>query len=347
MKVLQVRNVHEGLPRALEYLEQLGENRDSRNGPVLQSPCPVTTVYERPNEKVLFWPDRDANPAFHLFESIWMLAGRNDLAGPQRYVKTFGQYSDDGVTLHGAYGHRWRFAFNHDQLPIIVERLKKMPEDRRSVLQMWDSGWDLRGTNESKDVCCNLTATLQRGDQGELNLVVFCRSNDVIFGCYGANAVHFGFLLEYLALAIGCPIGSYSQVSVNFHAYQNDVWEQVKSIRSDRFNFVENPYTDRRVHVVPMTGTIEEVDRSIRDLLFCADHDFKLVTPVSDTPWNDMVYRVLKAHNIYRTGTGEERYLRALDLLATGDRTADWIIATEEWLQRRLVAFRAKNADKL
>ena len=69
MKVLQVRNVHEALPRALQLLDREGIRRESRNGPVIQGP-PVATVYMHPWERVLFWPERDANPFFHLYESL-------------------------------------------------------------------------------------------------------------------------------------------------------------------------------------------------------------------------------------------------------------------------------------
>ena len=46
---------------------------ESRNGPVLVIEEPVTVCYENPNERVLFNTRRDANPFFHLFESLWML----------------------------------------------------------------------------------------------------------------------------------------------------------------------------------------------------------------------------------------------------------------------------------
>ncbi len=90
MNVISVRNVHEALPEALRFLRQTGVPRDSRNGAVLQAPCPVTTVYRRPDERVLFWPERDANPFFHFMESLWMLAGRNDVAWPADLAAPYG-----------------------------------------------------------------------------------------------------------------------------------------------------------------------------------------------------------------------------------------------------------------
>src|SRR4030042_825585 len=143
MRVITVRNVQEALPTALVLLSAYGVQRDSRNGPVKLVTEPVATVYTNPTERVLFWGERDANPFFHLYESLWMLAGRNDIEPLTRYVKRIADYSDDGVTLNDAYGHRWRKYFLRDQLSIIVRRLREDPNDRRSILQMWDAYHDL------------------------------------------------------------------------------------------------------------------------------------------------------------------------------------------------------------
>lgn len=351
MKVLNVRNVHEALPRGLHFLQQIGEERNSRNGTVLQAPWPVTTVYEKPCERVIFWPERDANPFFHLYESLWMLAGRNDLAPLLRYAKNMGNYSDDGISVHGAYGYRWRNHFSSpnyygtDQLQVIAEQLQANPEDRRCILQMWNTYDDLRQIG--KDVPCNTIATFQRGFEGELNLSVFCRSNDIVWGAYGANAVHFSMLLEYMALWIGCPIGTYTQISINWHGYTNTL-DMVKNLRPDSVNFVDNPYIDGRVHHVPMDGLtvngsrIKYINQVIEDVL----HYEALNFAGSHTPselWARMIWCVLAAHAEYRLQSGENKYKQALVILAMGDQKSDWIVAATEWIQRRQKVFYAKQ----
>src|SRR3989304_1089903 len=119
MQVLRVRNVHEALPLGIAMLEEFGSRGESRNGSVLVMDEPVTTVYERPRERVIFWNERDANPFFHFYEGLWMLGGRNDVKSLTRFVKRMESYSDDGKTFHGAYGYRWRNHFHFDQLAII------------------------------------------------------------------------------------------------------------------------------------------------------------------------------------------------------------------------------------
>jgi thymidylate synthase len=133
--------------------------RPSRNGDVLMIDEPVTVTYTHPRERVLFNAARDANPFFHLYEALWMLAGRNDAAPVAYYAKQMAEYSDDGETLNGAYGRRWRKASTVydapaearygqstcvvDQLNVIVNHLKADPTSRRAVLQMWNVEDDL------------------------------------------------------------------------------------------------------------------------------------------------------------------------------------------------------------
>jgi len=338
MRILKVRNVHQALPRGLELLDQIGVARESRAGDVLYG-GPVTTVYTHPLERVIFWPERDANPFFHLYESLWMILGRQDTAGPARYVKRMGSFSDDGVKFHGAYGHRWRFHFRKDQLTEIMEILIKNPDDRRCVLQMWDATVDL-GKN-GLDFPCNTIATFQRGIHGELNLTVFCRSNDIVWGAYGANAVQFGTLLEFMAIGIGCPVGTYTQISVNWHGYVSTL-NSVSRLRPDKYGFVANPYIygspSDRVQVVSMPNDYDQLVSSIHKLVDAADQDFRehtfgdfFINGELD-PWVEMVYHVLKAHTHYKAGKIDTAIKQ---LNATGLLNADWVVASREWLQRR------------
>lgn len=236
---IKVTNVNQAVDEGFHWLAVAGVEEQSRNGAVLVSPEPVLTVYTRPTERVLFSPLRDANPFFHLMESLWMLAGRNDIAFPTYFNKHYTNYSDDGRWQWGAYGFRWRKHFGCDQLALVVEELRRKPESRRAVLEMWDAGvqgqisehktdedayvnpvqGDLgKSLANGVDVPCNTHAYIDlRG--GVLNLTVLCRSNDALWGAYGANVVHFSALQEYLAAWLGVPVGTFYQFSNNYHVY--------------------------------------------------------------------------------------------------------------------------------
>lgn len=182
--------------------------KPSRNGNVLMIEEPVTVTYSHPRERVLFNTARDANPFFHLMESLWMLAGRNDVAPLSYYNSKIADFSDDGKTFNGAYGYRWRHVdgpltvvdtgigeFEEtpdiDQLDLLVNHLKADPASRRAVLQMWNveddllkiggakkddptgelekKGWhNYKYVPGSKDVCCNLSVMFSLRERREV-----------------------------------------------------------------------------------------------------------------------------------------------------------------------------------
>jgi hypothetical protein len=148
-------------------------------------------------------------------EAIWMFAGRKDVAYLLPFNSKYSSYADSGE-VHGAYGWRWRNSWG-DQLTEIVNVLRADRYSRQAVLQMWDyHEEDLTGT--WKDRPCNTHAYFDLRE-GVLNMTVCCRSNDMLWGAYGANVVHFSMLQELLACALGVPVGVYRQFSNNFHVY--------------------------------------------------------------------------------------------------------------------------------
>jgi len=150
-------------------------------------------------------------------EAVWMIAGRNDVAFPAQYTGGIAQYSDDGVVFNAAYGHRWRFNFGYDQISMACAELKKNPNSRRVVLGMWDPYWDLK--SDSKDIPCN-TQIMCRVVSGCLDFTITNRSNDLIFGLCGANAVHMTVLQEYMAAKIGVEVGHWYHLTNNLHVYE-------------------------------------------------------------------------------------------------------------------------------
>ena len=303
---------------------------------------PVVTTYQRPRNRVLINSIRNPNPFFHLFESLWMLAGRNDLAFLKKFVSAFGQFSDDGETLHGAYGYRWRNWFGHDQLDGIINELKNSPKSRRCVLQMWDGAADPeRAASGGKDVPCNVTAFFDTiGDR--LNLNVMCRSNDIVLGAYGANAVHFSFLLEYISLMACIPMGVYRQFSTNFHLY-TDLYPNLK--------FPDQPSIEALATTVwttdPYTSSLGMGIRNLHNRIespplfqpgqeqgFHEDLEAFMEFDLDDmeTPFfQDVVapmYRVWEAWNVGEFFTGA----RSLTLFIKAD---DWRMAAQDWLSIR------------
>ena len=316
MLTIRGRNVNDILPVGILHLTG-GEQRQSRNGPVLEIPTPVSVRYDCPDERVLFEPKRDANPFFHLFESLWMLAGRNDVAFLDQYNSRMKQYSDDGQGFNAAYGQRLRSGFGFDQIEECIQRLRKDPDDRRIVLQIWDPADMLKQT---VDMACNLVIT-PRVRKGCLDWTVFNRSNDYLFGLTGANAVHLSVIHEYVARMSGILLGSYEQITNCCHAYvETPVWQATKdlplSVNDPYNNGVVKPFpliSERNVWNSDLVRWMEDPkgNRTYTDPFF--EHVAK---PMAITHYE---------HKVNRNG------LKYVGLISA----SDWRKACTEWLERR------------
>lgn len=343
MKVITVRNVHQALPEGLRTLK-LPEtvSRESRYGNVLMSPVPVTTHYTHPTERVMFWDSRDANPFFHLMEGLWMIAGRNDVAFVETYAKRMREFSDDGITFHGAYGHRWRGHFDgYDQIKAIIKRLKADPNDRRNVLQMWDPSSDL--DRDLKDVPCNTSIYFLINHDGKLDMTIANRSNDIIWGAYGANAVHMSMLQEYMATAIGVPVGNYWQVSNNWHAYEKTlfpIWDLADRADDILRGIDTNPYTNDTMLIEPYPLMQTPVDTWNRDLNMFLEHPDAM--GIRDPFFRKVARPMEKAHEAFRTLGAPDRYTEALTCLQ-GVCALDWQMAACEWIERRYNKWKEKQ----
>ena len=308
-----------------------GVSRDTRNGKVLQLRGPTTICYEQPLERVIFWPERDANPFFHLMEAMWILAGRNDVEFVANYAKRMREFSDDGKTLNGAYGYRWRKHFGYDQLERIVNELQANPNSRRCVLSMWDSGshepdgTPFEGTGDlylgmhgSKDVPCNTNAYFLVSDSGCLDMTVCNRSNDLVWGCLGANAVHFSFLLEYMAAKIGVPVGYYYQFTNNLHGYLNTI----EPLRDLAGQYIASPYE---------IGDVDPYPIHLEDNAF--DEDLAHLDQYHGVSafFRNVVEPVRAAHQAYKAKDSLLALQRCKSILAS-----DWRLACEQWIQRRI-----------
>ena len=321
MRVIEARNVNDAYGQALRVLKARGALRESRAGPVLVHPGPVTTAYKRPLERVLFDPARDANPFFHLFEVLWMLAGRADVEWLSRFNSNIAKVaSDDGVTLHGAYGRRWRWHWGTDQLRRIGDGLRANPDCRRQVLQAWDPTEDL-GNTTTKDVPCNVAAAFQVNPEGAVDLTVFCRSNDIVWGCYGSDAVTFGTLLEYVAALAGRPAGRYWQVSVNWHGY-------VATLPEPNLE-VPCPYETGMVEPVSLVRDPATWDAELKVFMDVGADALGYREPF----FRRVAVPMLAAWDTFKRIEAPGRYDVPIGLLSTLEH--DWALAARQWLERR------------
>lgn len=309
--------IHEvGVARTLEdalwKMKSSGVRQQTRNGPVLAILEPVIITIELPEQRVLIDPVRNANPFFHLAEFVWMMAGSNDVRFIEKYNARMREYADPNTNVHhGAYGFRWRNHFDVDQLFRLSDMLSEDPTTRRAVLGMWDPRIDL---TYHRDLPCN-THIYWRVIDDSLDMTVCNRSNDLVWGCLGANAVHMTLLHELMARSIGKQVGVYHVMTNNLHMYID---------RPDFHKLIDCPHVesayvgDLRTDTFPVLQSSESMESFLIDA-----KDFvagKLIR--GRTTWfNEVFLPAMKSFS--------DRKL--VDTI----QATDWRRACGEWLDRR------------
>lgn len=318
MLSITARNVNDVYPVGLMHLREDGVPLDSRVGPVIEYPEPVSIKYLEPTERVLFDRQRDINPFLHFFEPLWILAGQEDVAFLANIVPRFKDYSDNGDIFYGAYGHRMMYP--DDQIREAVNILKKNPDDRRVVLQirkasdMWYTG---------VDTPCN-TAIACKIRNGKLNIHVFNRSNDYIWGMTGANMPQFSTLQEYMAGLIGCGVGMYHQTTDSMHVYTelNDKWALSKTTSV----FVLDPYDQGEVHPYPLFEGVKNPNDFNADLFaFFEDGE----RTHFETPYFNHVVKPMWECFI------DHKHFKSGKKFVSKIHATDWQLAVRNWLETR------------
>lgn len=336
---IYARNASHALSSGLAVLlECAGPPRSSRNGPVRAMDEPLTITYERPSERVLFHAEREANPFFHLYEFLWMMQGLNTVGPVADYVPGMRNFSDNGRTFNGAYGHRWRKHFGVDQIGWAVDRLASDigPEDRRTYLAMFDPRRDQQPT---KDVPCNTGVAFRCRSGGQLDMTVFNRSNDLVLGAFGANVVHMSMLHELVAGASGRPLGRYHQVTNDMHIYLEEQTTAKVLPLAGTWDPEKDEYASGLVDTHPVISVTWEQWQVDLELFM----KYGNVVGIEDRFFRRVAGPVVAAHAHYRNHKGEERYAGAIEILEQCVAN-DWRKACQEWMARRLQRWMEKAA---
>jgi thymidylate synthase len=177
-----------------------------------------TTTLQYPLERCLFLPNRGSQITTVVAETLWVLAGRNDIAWLSHYLITANEYSDDGKVWRGGYGPRVRNWHGIDQIGEIHDLLLSEPFSRRAVMSVYDPSVDF---TSSKDIPCNNWLSWLNRD-GRLHLNVAIRSNDAIKGFSAINAFEWSVLLDMMSFWLGLRPGALTFFASSFHVYEAD-----------------------------------------------------------------------------------------------------------------------------
>ncbi len=300
--------------------------RETRGYKCWELPGPFMFKITNPQARIVTLPERKWNPTLPYAESLWLASGRNDLNLVGGYVKNMKDYSDDGIFLRGGYGPRlrgyngissdYKVSDSHansvinlsllqiDQYRYVVDTFKKDINTRQAIITIGDppkDDFNNDGTLKiTKDYPCTRLLHFQKqANANKLDLTVYLRSNDVMWGASAVNIFNFTFIQEYFSHILGLEIGNYYHIANNFHYYENDYnfKEQLTRICESEEHREADYLYDKSFQ------TLDEFDHLVTKL---SKEEEKLrhgegLTPVDfdDDFFNDW-YKVLYRHNTKR-----------------------------------------------
>jgi thymidylate synthase len=209
------RNAEESFMGELSEIDLTGHEISVR-GSLTRELTARTFQIVHPTERYISVQGRLNNVAATVAETVWVLAGRNDLDFLTRYLPRAPDFSDDGMTWRAGYGPRLRNWQGTDQLSEVVKLLRSDPTSRRGVIGLFDPATDF--TNSRDVPCNNWIHFIQRNNR--LDMAIAVRSNDVIWGFSGINTFEWSVLHEVVARAIGAHVGSQQWLVNSFHLYE-------------------------------------------------------------------------------------------------------------------------------
>ena len=142
------------------------------------------------NQPFITVHQRTLSRNFACAEAAWILSGDNRLEPLKKYAPSYAKFSDDLVTLSGAYGPPVI-----DQLPYVWRSLMDDPYSRQAVLTIWRPR-----PLKSVDVPC--TVALQwMIRNGRLHCLATMRSSDAWLG-WPYDVHSFSMISAFLALRL-------------------------------------------------------------------------------------------------------------------------------------------------
>lgn len=191
-----------------------------------------------------------------LGEFFWYLSGDNSLEFIKYYIPIYEKFSDNGKTLHGAYGPRlFNLWSHHNQVENIINLLKKKPTSRQAVIQMFDSS-DI--SIVTKDVPC--TSTIQfLIRNSRLDMIINMRSNDAFLGL-PHDIFAFTMLQELVAGSLGLEVGSYKHFVGSLHLYDDKLEEAKLYLNEGWQSSISMPVmpTEEQFKIIPILLSTEE-----------------------------------------------------------------------------------------
>jgi len=152
-----------------------------------------------------------------LGELLWYLRGTDRLDVIGYYLPEYADSSDDGKTIHGAYGPRLLKTHGTNQIRTVIALLRRWTDSRRAVVQLF-AATDL--ARRYKDVPCTCTWQFLLRER-KLSMIASMRSNDAFLGL-PHDVFTFTMMQELIARSVGAELGDYYHFVGSMHLYDRN-----------------------------------------------------------------------------------------------------------------------------
>ncbi len=280
-----------------------------------------------PLERCVVMPHRSNNIFATIAESVWVMAGRNDVSYLENYLPRAADFSDDGKTWRAGYGPRIRDWNGIDQVREIYNLLKNDQNSRRAVMTIFDPDRDFV---KSKDIPCNnwLHWTVRNN---KLNLSVAVRSNDIIWGFSGINTFEWSLLQEMLAGWLKLEVGVQTYFIGSLHLYDRHEARAAKLVRSDVEEICYTQAPTRHGYEGKFDNLKTDLDNwfSVEEELRIAPVPDERINSYPDPLLRDYLF-MLRAYWVHKRGASPSETRRYLSNL----KGTDLEIAANEYFER-------------
>ena len=168
--------------------------------------------------KLIELPGFETNENYAHEELSWYLAATNRIDFSPLIEKTWKKFSDDGLTVNSAYGHR--IFGSHELIKInqwqwVKDKLCEDRDSRQAIINL-NSAFDKE--KKTKDFICTIALQFFIRNNS-LNMITYMRSQDIYYGT--RNDIYcFMSMQEMMAKELDVSLGNYYHVCGSLHIYE-------------------------------------------------------------------------------------------------------------------------------
>lgn len=214
--------INEEYLRALKALELEGLVTEPRGMKIREIFGYTFTI--NPDDNVVTIEGFETNVDYAKAELEWYYSGSNRIDYSPIIEKTWKKYSDDGIHVNSAYGHRIFGGYTLNQWTWVLDKLREDPDSRQCVINI-NTTFDKE--KSTKDFPCTMYMQMFLRN-GQLDWHTYMRSQDIYYGT--RNDIYcFTEMQKKMARELGVQHGTYYHHCGSLHIYEKH-WDKMDKL---------------------------------------------------------------------------------------------------------------------